>query len=109
MNDCIFCKIARKEAPAKILYEDDSFIAFANIHPVAPGHTLLIPKAHYRWFIDMPDDLYANLFLKAKDVAKILKDSHSADFVRLGIVGKDVPHTHIHLVPQRIGDGGPEL
>lgn len=112
MENCIFCKIAKGEIPKKpeeIVYEDAQVMAFPDIHPKAKGHTILIPKVHYRWFIDMPDDESDMLFRTAKTVAKKLKDVYGADYVRLGIVGKDVPHVHIHLIPQKIADGGPEI
>jgi histidine triad (HIT) family protein len=107
--DCVFCKIVSKEIPSDIVYEDDFVLAFLDIHPKAPGHTLLIPKEHHRWFIDLPDNLSDELFKSAKKVAKMLKAEYSGDFVRLGIVGTDVPHVHVHLIPQKIEDGGPEI
>lgn len=109
MDDCIFCKIAKGEIPATKVYEDDTVVAFLDIHPKAPGHTLLIPRDHHRWFIDLPDSLSDDVFRAAKRVAKELKEAHSADFVRLGIVGTDVPHVHLHLIPQNIKDAGPEI
>lgn len=112
MDNCIFCKIGSGELPKKPeekRFEDDNFIAFLDIHPKAPGHTILIPKSHHRWFIDLPDYLSDGLFRTAKKVAQDLKKEFSADFVRLGIVGTDVPHVHIHLIPQTIKDAGPEI
>lgn len=104
MENCIFCKIAIGEIPANKVYEDDTVIAFLDISPKAPGHTLLIPKAHYPWFQDLPDDIYNTLFRAAKKIAQDIKIQNNADYVRLGIVGTDVPHTHIHLVPQKLSD-----
>ncbi|HRH25363.1 MAG TPA: HIT domain-containing protein [Parcubacteria group bacterium] len=110
MENCIFCKIGRKEIPSKTVFEDDKFIAFLDINPVREGHTLLVPKDHYRWFTDLPNDLYDELFRAAKTLALKLKDDYHADYVRLGIVGKDVAHTHIHLVPQKMEEeGGPRI
>lgn len=109
MDNCIFCKIAAGEVPAEKVYEDERVVAFLDIHPKAPGHTLLIPKEHHRWFYDLPDDTAADLFRSAKTVALKLKSEHQADFVRLGIVGTDVPHVHVHLIPQHFKDGGPEI
>ncbi len=109
MENCIFCKIAKGEIPADKVYEDDKVIAFLDIHPKAPGHTLLIPKEHHRWFYEMPDAIAADLFNAAKLVALKLKADYSSDFVRLGIVGTDVPHVHVHLIPQEFKDGGPEI
>jgi histidine triad (HIT) family protein len=98
---CIFCKIVAKEIPAEIIFEDEASVAFLDIDPKAPGHTLIIPKDHYPWFTDLPDELSDKLFQNAKHVAQKLKTDYGADYIRLGIVGTDVPHTHIHLIPQR--------
>lgn len=99
MDNCIFCKIAAGEIAAQKSYEDDKVVAFLDIHPKGPGHTLLIPKAHTRWFYEMPDELSDHLFRVAKKLARELKDEHGALLVRLSIVGDEVPHTHIHLIP----------
>jgi histidine triad (HIT) family protein len=102
MENCIFCKIVSGEIPANKIYEDDKVIGFLDIHPKAPGHTLLIPKDHHRWFIDLPDPLYTDLFLSAKALSQKLKSDYQADYVRMGIVGTDVEHVHIHLIPLKI-------
>lgn len=102
MENCIFCKIVKGEIPSEKVFEDDNFLAFLDISPKAPGHTLLIPKEHYPWFIDMPDELSEKLFRNAKKIATDLKEKYNADYVRLGIVGTDVPHTHIHLIPLKL-------
>ncbi len=99
METCIFCKIVKGEIPANKIHEDASTLAFLDIHPKAPGHTLLIPKDHHRWFLDMPDTLSDDLFRVAKKLGQKLKEDYRADYVRLGIVGTDVPHVHIHLIP----------
>ena len=57
MENCIFCKIVRGEIPSQKVYEDSDFLAFLDIHPKGTGHTLLIPKQHYPWFTDVPEDL----------------------------------------------------
>ena len=105
MPDCIFCKIAKGEVPSTKVYEDDKVVAFYDIHPKAPGHTLLIPKPHFEWFYDLPDEVSDDLFRTAKKLALQLKETHKADFVRLNIVGTDVPHVHLHLLPQRFDAG----
>jgi histidine triad (HIT) family protein len=102
MTDCIFCKIVKGEIPSNKVFEDDEFLAFLDIHPKALGHTLLIPKSHYPWFTDVPEDLSDKLFRNAHKISKDLKEKYQADYVRLGIVGTDVAHTHIHLIPLKL-------
>ncbi|MDP2651188.1 MAG: HIT domain-containing protein [bacterium] len=98
--NCIFCKIVNKEIPAEFVYEDDFVIAFPDIHPLTPGHTLLIPKEHYPWFYDVPREVANELFAAAQEIARKLKAEHSADYIELKIIGIDIPHTHIHLIPR---------
>src|SRR3989344_9017567 len=107
MTDCIFCKIVAGEVPATKVYEDEAVLAFLNIAPRGPQHTLVIPKEHYRWFYDMPDELSNKVFLAAKKIARELKEKTGLDFVQLSIIGKDVPHVHGHLV-QRMFANAPE-
>ncbi len=108
MENCIFCKIVAGELPSTKVYEDDTVVAFLNINPRGPEHTLVIPKAHYRWFYDMPDELLSQLMLVTKKIATELKEKTGSDFVQLSIVGKDVPHVHVHLVPRMLANA-PEL
>jgi histidine triad (HIT) family protein len=103
MENCIFCKIVSGKIPTNKVYEDEDFIAFLDNKPKVPGHTLLIPKEHSPWFYEMPDELAGKLFITAKKIAQELKEKHGADYIQLGIVGKDVPHTHVHLLPQKLG------
>lgn len=105
MEDCIFCKIVRGEIGSeKVHHENDRVVSFSDIHPVRPGHTLVVPAAHYQWFWELPDDLANDLFKVARTLAKELKETYRADYVRLSIVGKDVPHVHVHLIPQTFSD-----
>ncbi|MDO8517932.1 MAG: HIT domain-containing protein [bacterium] len=108
MPDCIFCKIVAGEVPSTKVYEDEEVLAFLNIAPREPQHTLVIPKEHYRWFYDMPDELSSKVFLVAKKIARELKEKTVSDFVQLSLVGKDVPHVHVHLVPRMLANA-PEL
>jgi histidine triad (HIT) family protein len=64
--DCIFCKIVSGEIPATITYTDEHVVAFLDVHPKAPGHTLVVPREHHAWFYDVPDELYTQVFLSAK-------------------------------------------
>jgi histidine triad (HIT) family protein len=109
MENCIFCKIVKGEIPATKVYEDDNTIAFLDVNPKAPGHTLLVPKAHYQWFQEIPNEVSDPLFRAMKVVAKQIKEKNNADFVRVGIVGTDVPHVHIHLIPQHLAEKHTEI
>lgn len=102
MEGCIFCKIAKGQIPSNKVFEDEDFIAFLDIKPTAKGHTLLIPKEHYQWFQDTPDELSDALFRHAKLLAKKLKEEYAADYIHLSIVGKDVSHVHVHLIPSKL-------
>lgn len=104
MDNCIFCKIVAGEAPSYKIYEDEKVLAFLSIHPVTAGHTLLIPKDHYRWVQDMPDDLFSYSFLKAKDLILKLKENLGADYVQINVAGEEVHHAHIWLVPRSHND-----
>lgn len=105
MNDTVFGKIIRGEVPATKVYEDDKCLAFLDINPVSHGHLLLIPKEHYVWMQDVPDDLLAYLFIKTKMLMKAMKQGLGCDYVQVSVVGKDIPHFHIHLMPRTTEDG----
>lgn len=100
MDNCIFCKISKGEIPSTKVYEDEKFFAFLDINPESEGHTLLIPKSHYVWMQDAPDDLLGEIFVVAKKLMQKLIDEKNCEFVKVKVVGKDVPHFHIHLVPE---------
>lgn len=100
----IFKKIIDKEIPAEIIFENDEFMAFMDIMPVSLGHTLLIPKAEYIWIQDMPDELVGKLFIQAKHLINSIKQGLSCDYVQISVVGKDVPHVHVHLIPRYFND-----
>lgn len=100
----IFKKIIDGEIPSTKIYEDEKFLAFLDITPVSLGHTLLIPKEEYVWIQDMPDELIADIFIKAKEIIKGIKGGLNCDYVQIGVVGKDIPHVHIHLIPRYFND-----
>lgn len=108
MNDCIFCKIVNKKIPTLIIYEDDKLFGFLDINPVTKGHSLLIPKEHHVWIHETPDEIISNSFVVAKKIIKKMKDTLGCDFVQISVVGKDVPHFHIHLIPRHLNDPLPE-
>ena len=103
MPDCIFCKIANDEVPTeKVRHEDDSVVSFLDLHPRAPGHTLVIPVGHYQWFQDMPDEVSDRLFRACKKIAKELKAEYKSDYIKMRINGQDIPHVHVHLIPANL-------
>jgi histidine triad (HIT) family protein len=97
MDNCIFCKIVRREIPAELVYEDDKFLAFLDIHPQSPGHTLVIPNEHYRWVWDHPEA--GKYFEVAQKIALAQKKAFGIDSVLAKIVGEEVPHAHVWLIP----------
>lgn len=105
MEHCTFCKIIQREIPAEILYEDTNSVAFLDINPVNFGHLLVIPKAHYERMTDAPDEVVANVFIRTKHLMPVLQKAVGADFVAVSIVGIDVPHFHVHLIPRFANDG----
>jgi len=110
MNDCIFCKIAADEIPARHAHhEDNTIVSFLDMNQNVRGHTLVIPVEHYRWFYDMPDEEAGRLFRAARNIAKELKEEMKADYVQLSILGADVPHVHVHLLPRFFKDKPPTV
>jgi len=105
MNECIFCKIVAGDIPAAKIFEDDKILVFLDINPVNKGHLLIIPKDHHQMMVDTPDELVAYIFVKAKELMKVIQKAVAADFVIVSVVGIDVPHFHVHLVPRYKDDG----
>ena len=95
----IFSKIIAGQIPSYKVAEDDNFLAFLDINPLAKGHTLVIPKKEVDYIFDMEDPLYGELFVFAKKVAKGIKSVVPCDKVGLTVIGLEVPHAHIHLIP----------
>ena len=96
-NDCVFCKIVAKEIPANIVYEDADFLAFLSIDPQSPGHTLVIPKEHYRWVWDVPNT--GKYFDVAAKMAHAQQKAFDTDFILCRVVGEEVHHAHIWVFP----------
>ncbi len=97
----IFERIVKGEIPCHKVWEDAEFLAFLDIRPVAPGHTLVIPKKCVDPVFAMDDEGFQRLFLAAKKVAAVLKSKINCERVCLAVVGFEVPHAHIHLIPSR--------
>ena len=99
MEDSIFTKIIKGDIPSHKIYEDDDVYAFLDIHPTAPGHTLVVPKKQVEFVWDLTDEDYTKLTLAAKKIAVHLRGVMGVKFVGEQIIGVDVPHAHIHLIP----------
>jgi len=95
----IFSKIVNGEIPAYKVAEDDNYLAFLDIFPVTKGHTLVIPKKEIDYIFDLEDDLYNGLQAFAKKVAVGLKKAIPCEKVGVLVLGLEVPHAHIHLIP----------
>ena len=95
----IFSKIVAGEIPCYKSAEDDKHFAFLDINPVAPGHTLVIPKKEVSYIFDLTDEEYTALQLFAKKVALALKKAMPCERIGVTVIGLEVPHTHIHLIP----------
>ncbi len=95
----IFSKIISGELPCYKIAETDKFLAFLDITPLAEGHTLVIPKQEVDYFFDLADDDYAAILLFAKKIAAALKKTIPCRKVGITVIGLEVPHAHIHLVP----------
>jgi histidine triad (HIT) family protein len=101
----IFTRIINREIPGHIVAEDERYIAFLDITPLVPGHTLVVPKQEIDYIFDLDDDLLAGLSLFAKRVSHAVKKAIPCKRIGVAVIGLEVPHTHIHLVPMNnMGD-----
>lgn len=101
----IFSKIIAGEIPAHKVAESNEYLAFMDVNPIAPGHVLVIPKQETDYIFDLEDNVYMELWLFAKIVAQGLKKAFPCEKVGVAVVGLEVAHTHIHLVPiNRVSD-----
>lgn len=110
MSSCIFCQIAAGQARAERLVETERVLAFLDIAPVHYGHTLVIPKAHYENFFDLPDDLWLEMGQISRKVALALRRKLFAQGINLGMnnlpaAGQVVFHAHLHVIPRYNHDG----
>ncbi|MDN3669856.1 HIT family protein [Echinicola jeungdonensis] len=101
----IFTKIINREIPGHIVAEDDNFIAFLDIMPLVKGHVLVVPKKEVDYIFDLEDDHLSGLHIFAKRVAKAIDKTISCTRVGVAVIGLEVPHVHVHLVPMNsMGD-----
>lgn len=95
----IFTKIIRREIPAHIVAEDDQYLAFLDIMPLVRGHTLVIPKVEIDYVFDLDDDILSGLHVFSKKVASAIQKATKCKRVAVAVVGLEVPHAHVHLIP----------
>ena len=110
MPDCIFCKIVRGEVPSFKVYEDEHTLAFLDIHPVHPGHTLVIPKEHAATIFDISAESWAQVQETVRKTASAIEKGTAADGVNLLMNNREhanqmVHHAHVHLIPRFKNDG----
>lgn len=113
MAESIFTKIIKGEIPSYKILEDDRFIAFLDVFPIKKGHTLVVPKAQIDYLFDLDDSLLSDLMLFTKKVAQKMEKAIPCERIGVAVIGLEVPHAHIHLVPlDSVGDidfGQPKL
>ncbi len=95
----IFTKIINREIPSHIVAEDKDYLAFLDINPLVLGHTLVVPKKEIDYIYDLDDNLLAGLHLFCKRVARAIESVVECDRIGVAVIGLEVPHAHIHLVP----------
>lgn len=99
MEACLFCGIARKEIGAEIVYEDDLIMAFLDRGPIRPGHTQIIPRAHFSYFEDMPLPIATRVMELGQRLAHRMKKLYGVERVAFVFTGGDVAHAHAHVLP----------
>ena len=109
--DCLFCKIATRQIPTKVVYEDDATMAFLEIMPRAPGHTMVIAKQHAPTLLELSDADRTALFTSVKKVDALLIERLNPDGMTIGInqggaSGQEIQHLHVHLMPRWYDDKG---
>lgn len=109
--ECIFCRIISREVPSEVLYEDEMSFAVLDANPCAPGHALILPKAHVNSVIEIDDAHLGPVFHTVKRIVGMLKASLNPDGFTIGInhgraAGQAIDHLHVHVIPRWANDGG---
>ena len=99
MQDSIFTKIIKGEVPSYKIYEDDKTFALLDIHPITPGHILVVPKIQVEFVWDLADADYAALMDTSRSLARHAREVLGVPYVGEQIIGADVPHAHVHIIP----------
>ena len=100
-SNCIFCRIINREIPGHFVYQDDSIVAFMDIGPFREGHLLVVPRQHVPEFQDLDDALYSRLMQVVKRLSVAAKAATGAPRIGLLVMGFEVPHTHVHVIPMQ--------
>ena len=108
-DNCIFCKIANGEIPSKTIYEDEKFRVILDLGPAAKGHSLILPKSHYKNLFELPDETASEVLALAKKLGAQLKDKLNCDGLNVlqnngEVAGQTVFHFHMHLIPRYTDD-----
>jgi len=114
MENCLFCGIVEGKIPAQVIYKDSATLAFLDINPRAPGHTVVISKVHAPILADLPESEVGSLFGTVKKLSAHLLSKLKADGLTIGInqggvSGQTIEHLHVHLLPRFTGDGGSSI
>lgn len=109
-DDCIFCKIIKGEIPCHKIGENDDFLCFLDIKPIADGHALIVPKKHFKDLMDFPEELDKGYFAFAQEIAAKIVKTVKADGFNLGMnngkaAGQVIFHQHTHIIPRFDNDG----
>lgn len=110
MNDtCLFCKIIKGEIPAYKVYEDSETMAFLDINPNNPGHTLVVPRDHFENIYSIPDEALCRLMISVRKIALAIKNGLDVDGINIAMnneraAGQIIDHAHIHIIPRTEGD-----
>jgi histidine triad (HIT) family protein len=103
-ENCIFCKIANGEIPKTFIYKDERFLVFLDIKPVSDGHIIITPREHIVLMQEADDVTISEIFKLTKKMMLALKKGLPCDYVQESVVGNEIPHFHIHLIPRHHGD-----
>lgn len=108
-ENCIFCKIVNNDIPSKKVFENDKFLAFLDIFPILEGHTIIIPKKHFRNIEDIDDSTLAELYLLVKKIATRIHKSLKLEGYNIlqnnfKAAGQEINHIHIHIIPRKMND-----
>jgi len=110
VQDCIFCKIVQGKVPARVIKQNERAMAFLDAFPLAAGHALVVPRAHYAKVQDMGKEDSAAMFALAHEIVQKVESAADAGASLIAVhngkgAGQEVPHVHVHIIPRKAGDG----